>query len=199
MDNKPKVEKVVSGPVEISTRKKIKDAFIKSDGKTIREYAFFDVFIPSLKRLAYDLINKVSAMTLFNDKTGRGNLGSVGYSNQYQQQTIYQASDVAYKPYNPSSQPVRQPSNYPSNMFDYESWVFTNRGDIEAVLNLMTDIIDRYGTVSLVDLYDSVDKRAPYTAENYGWKSMNGCEPVICSGGWRLKMTRPSPINILKN
>jgi len=189
-----KASNVISGKVDISTRKKVKDAFIKNDGKTIREYAFFDVFIPSLKRLTYDLINKITAMSLFGDKSGGGNaLGNSGYANQYQQ-VVYKASDVSYRPYNSSPQP--KPTNvYAPNGFDYESWVFTNRGDIEAVLNQLTDMIETYGFVTIVDLYDSVGKTAPYTAENYGWKSMNGCEPTICSGGWRLKMTRPGLID----
>jgi hypothetical protein len=80
-------------------------------------------------------------------------------------------------------------------MFEYENWVFSDRGDIEAVLNLMTDIIEKYGIVSVNDLYDAVGKAAPYTAENYGWKTMNGCDVRICSGGFRLAMTRPSLID----
>lgn len=189
---KEKAKNVVSGKIEVSTKKKVKDAFIKNDGKTIRDYAFFDVFIPSVKRTVYDLITKIFGMALFGDKTGSVNgLGSSGYANQYQQ-VVYRASDVSYRPYSQNIQ-QRQTSYAPTG-FDYENWVFENRGDIEAVLNQLTDMIERYGFVTIVDLYDSVNKTAPYTAENYGWKTMNGCESVVCSGGWRLKMTRPSPI-----
>ena len=191
---KEKAQNVISRPVEISARKKVKDAFIKSDGKTIKNYAFFDVLIPSVKRILYDLVTKTFGMALFNDKSVPGNnpLGSSGYANQYQQ-VIYRAGDVSYRPYN-SAPPQRTSSNYSPAGFDYGTFVFQQRGDIEAVLNQLTDIIEKYGVATVGDLYDSFGQTAPYTAENYGWKTMNGCEPVICSGGWRLKMTSPSPV-----
>lgn len=182
---------VVHNSVEISTRKKVKDAFIKNDGKTIRDYAFFDVLIPSVKRLIYDLINRVTGMALLDSKTPGSSIGSSGYASQYQQ-VIYRAGDVNYRPSNNTTPSRPQVSN---SMFEYENWVFSDRGDIEAVLNLMTDIIEKYGIVSVNDLYDAVGKAAPYTAENYGWKTMNGCDVRICSGGFRLAMTRPSLID----
>ena len=191
---KEKAQNVVTGQVGVSARKKVKDAFIKSDGKTITNYAVFDVLIPSIKRIIYDIVTKTFGMALFNNDKNISNgstLGSNGYANQYQQ-VIYRASDVSYRPYN-SAPPARPSTNYAPVGFDYESFVFENRGDIEAVLNQLTDMIEKYGVATVGDLYDSVGRTAPYTAENYGWKTMNGCEPVICSGGWRLKMTRPSP------
>lgn len=189
-----KASNVVTGNVDISTGKKIKNAFIQKDGKTIRDYAFFDVFIPSVKRTVYDLVTRIFGMALFGDKGTSGGVGSGGvdYARPYQQ-VAYRASGSVYTPYGQPSAPAPKPSTAPTG-FEYESWVFSNRGDGEAVLNQLTDIIETYGFVTIVDLYDSVGKTAPYTAENFGWRSMNGCEVKVCSGGWRLSMTRPSPI-----
>ena len=190
---KPKASKIVTGDVGVSTSKKVKDAFIQKDGKTIRDYAFFDVFIPSVKRTIYDLITRIFGMALFGDKSSNGYSppGGVDYARPYQQ-VAYRADGSVYKPYNqtiPSSKP-----SVPSTGYEYESWVFSNRGDAEAVLNQLTDMIELYGFVTIVDLYDSVGKTAPYTADNFGWRSMAGCETKLCSGGWRLSMTRPSVI-----
>lgn len=186
-----KASKVISGNVEISTGKKVKDAFIQKDAKTIRDYAFFDVFIPSVKRTIYDLITRIFGMALFGDKAGGSGYsasGGVDYARPYQQ-VAYGVNGSVFKP---ATQPTQRPLS--QSGFDYENWVFSNRGDAEAVLNQLTDIIETYGHATIVDLYDSVGKQAPYTAENFGWKTMNGCEPKLCSGGWRLSMTRPSPI-----
>ena len=191
-NNRKKAECVVNSPVEISTRKKIKDAFIKSDGKTVGNYALFDVLIPSVKRTLYDLFTKMLGFSLFGGKVEGNPFGSSSYANQYQQ-VMYKANEVNYRPYNSTPQPKPQ-QNYSYTGFEYENWIFKERGDIEAVLNQMTDMIEAYGFATIVDLYDSVNQTAPYTAENYGWRSMNGCEPVFCGTGWRLKMTKPSPI-----
>lgn len=199
MAERERATKVVTGSVDISARKKVKDAFIKNDGRTIRNYAFFDVFIPSVKRTIYDLVTRVFGMALFGEKSGGSTLGSSGYSNQYQQ-VVYRAGDVNYNRSSfGSSVPSRSQSVTSSTgIFDYENWIFDQRGDIEAVLNQATDIIEEYGFVRISDLYDMVGKTAPYTAENYAWKTMNGCEAKLCSGGWRLSMTRPGPIDMYK-
>lgn len=192
MGKEKKARKVVSNDVNVSSGKRVKDAFIQKDGKTIRDYAFFDVFIPSVKRTIYDLVTRIFGMALFGDRGANTsyNSGGVDYARPYQQ-VAYRADGTAYKPINqqvPSSRPTAPTG------FEYESWVFSNRGDAEAVLNQLTDIIETYGFATIVDLYDSVGKAAPYTADNFGWRSMTGCEAKLCSGGWRLSMTKPSPI-----
>ena len=190
-EEKKKATKVVTGEVGVSTGKKVKDAFIQKDGKTIRDYAFFDVFIPSVKRTIYDLITKMFGMALFGDKGTSSGSGPYDYARPYQQ-VSYRVGGDTYRPYSqpaPAQRPQPQLTGY-----EYESWVFSNRGDAEAVLNQLTDMIEEYGIATIVDLYDSVGKTAPYTADNFGWRSMNGCEPKLCSGGWRLSMTKPSPI-----
>lgn len=189
-DKREKASKVVTGNVEVSTSKKVKDAFIQKDGKTIRDYAFFDVFIPGVKRTIYDLVTRIFGMALFGDKGSSAPTNGYDYARPYQQ-VAYRAGSDVMRPYNQA--PVQKPQAALTG-YEYESWVFSNRGDAEAVLNQLTDMIEEYGFVTIVDLYDSVGKTAPYTADNFGWKSMNGCEPKLCSGGWRLSMTRPSPI-----
>lgn len=188
-----KASKVVSGNVDVSTRKKVKDAFIQKDGKTIRDYAFFDVFIPSVKRTIYDLITRIFGLALFGDKSGGGGSGyssGTDYAKPYQT-VAYRSDGSMYRPY---TSPAPQPKSTAPTGYEYESWVFSNRGDGEAVLNQLSDIIETYGFTTIVDLYDSVGKTAPYTADNFGWRSLNGCELKLCSGGWRLSMTPPSPI-----
>ena len=193
MGKEKKARKVVSNDVSVSSGKRVKDAFIQKDGKTIRDYAFFDVFIPSVKRTIYDLITRIFGMALFGDKgvnSSGYSGGGVDYARPYQQVAYNNSGSL----YGSTGRPVQNNTPIMQSGFEYENWVFSNRGDAEAVLNQLTDIIETYGVATIMDLYDSVGKTAPYTADNFGWKSINGCEPRLCSGGWRLAMTRPSPI-----
>lgn len=193
-EEKRKAQKVVKDDVTFSNAKKVKDAFIQKDAHTVKDFAIFDVLIPSIKRTIYDLVTRIMSVSLYGGESKNTNTtgttyigyGGVDYSRPYQ--------PVSYG--NSSLKPVggQSKSFISSTGYDYENWVFSSRGDVEAVLNQLTDIIYDYGAVSIVDLYDSVGKTAPYTAENFGWKSMNGCEPKLCQGGWRLSMTKPVPI-----
>lgn len=182
-----KVSKVITGTVETSTKKKIRNSIIAKDGQTVKEYAIFDVLIPSVKRLFYDFSSKILSMILFGDG-GRGSGSASGpfdYSRQYQKVSFGGDSSRG-----PSSAPTR--TNYSG--FEYDTFIFETRGDVEKVIDQLSDCIEQYGQVSVSELYDAIGKTAPYTAENYGWISMAGAKAAICSEGFRIILPPVKPL-----
>lgn len=193
MGRQKKTGKVITGTVDVPTKKKVRDSIIAKDGKTVKEYAIFDVLIPSGKRLFYDFFNKILSMILFGDGRGSGSApGTFGYdySRQYQKVSFggYSSLDGSRPAVSPSS----RPASYSG--FEYDSFVFGSRGDVEAVLNQMTDILERYQMVTVADLYDCLGKDAPYTAENYGWRSMAGAKVGINGEGFTMILPPPKPL-----
>ena len=60
----------------------------------------------------------------------------------------------------------------------------------------MLDVIDRYGFVTVGDMYDLSGLTPPYTANSYGWTSIRTAEPVrVRDGGYVLKLPKASPID----
>jgi hypothetical protein len=50
--------------------------------------------------------------------------------------------------------------------------------------------------VTVADMYDMADLTAPYTANDYGWKSVVNADIVRArDGGWILKLPNARPIN----
>lgn len=178
-----KIEKVVNGTVKTRKRNgvtKLKDVFVNEDAKNVKSYIFSDVLVPAIKKLLYDIVNDGASMLLFgNASSGR-------------KKTI--GSNVSYRQFYDSKVEDRRPVS--SSRFDYEDLIFESRGEAEAALSKMDEVIDVYGTVSVADLYDMCDLTAPYTSNRYGWSNIQTAEVArLRDGGYVLKLPRALPIS----
>lgn len=181
-----KVEKVVKGTVK--TRKKgemskLSEVFISEDLKTVTSRIFADVLVPAVKNAIVDMVTDGVNM-IFLGKTARGHKSS---SEPY----------VSYRDYSKKSDYRGSESSYRErSRFDIEEIEFESRGDAEAVLDQMGYMIERYGVVTVADLYDMADRSHPYTSNKYGWTSIRGADIVrVRGGGYIIKMSRPMPID----
>ena len=181
-----KVTKVVNGPVKTKKNevRKFADIFISEDISNVKSYIFMDVLVPAIKKAIYDIVTNGIDMFLYggsgksrNNQTG----AKVSYRNYYEQKNNggYRASDNS-----------RQ-----SNAFDYDDIVFNNRGEAEAALQQMKDIVARYGIVTVNDLYEMTPLSAPYTSQKYGWMDVSNVDIVRVRDGYILKLPRAVPID----
>lgn len=181
-----KVTKVVNGPVKTKRNdaRKLADIFISEDISNVKSYIFMDVLVPAIKKAIYDIVTNGIDMFLYGGSgKGRNNQpgAKVSYRNYYEQKNNggYRASDN-----------VRQ-----SNAFDYDDIVFNNRGEAEAALQQMKDIVSRYGIVTVNDLYEMTPLSAPYTSQKYGWMDVSNVDIVRVRDGYILKLPRAVPID----
>lgn len=181
-----KVTKVVNGPVKTKRNdvRKLADIFISEDISNVKSYIFMDVLVPAIKKAIYDIVTNGIDMFLYggSGKSRNNQPGAkVSYRNYYEQKNngVYRASDNA-----------RQ-----SNAFDYDDIVFNNRGEAEAALQQMKDIIARYGIVTVNDLYEMTPLSAPYTSQKYGWMDVSNVDIVRVRDGYILKLPRAVPID----
>ena len=178
-----KIEKVVKGTVKTRKRNgvtKLKDVFVNEDAKNVKSYIFSDVLVPAIKKLIYDIVNDGASMLLFGN-TSSGRKKTIG-------------SNVSYRQFYDSKVEDRRPVS--SSRFDYDDLIFESRGEAEAALSKMDEVIDVYGTVSVADLYDMCELTAPYTSNKYGWSNIQTAEVArLRDRGYVLKLPRALPIS----
>ena len=177
-----KVEKVVSG--KTSTKKKsgirkLSDTFLSEDIGNVKNYIFAEVLLPAAKKLVSDIVTNGTNMLLYGEiKNKKGNSSKVSYSRYYDDRSRDYRSPV-----------VR-------NNFDYDEIIFETRGDAEAVLDAMYDILNQYKVVSVAELYDLASITTHnYTCNNYGWIDLRGSSVVRVRDGYILKLPRALPID----
>ena len=174
--------KVVRGEVKTKKKSEVRkfaDVFISEDVSNVKSYIVMDVLIPAAKKAISDIVTNGIDMILYGETRSRKN-SSTGY--------------VSYTRY--SDRDRREDRSRDSRSgFDYRELLFETRGDAEAVREQMELMIDRYGMVTVADLYDMADKSAPYTSNRYGWTSVRNAEVVRVRDGYEIKLPSALPID----
>ena len=178
-----RAEKVVHGKVKTKKNemRKLADVFISEDAVNVKNYILLDVIVPSVKKAIYELIVGALDMTLYG---GRGN---------GKRPT---ADKVSYRDYNGVSRRDDRSYGVPrtASGYSYDDIVVETRGEAEAVLSRMDEIMEEYEIVRVADLYDLVGITGDYTDNKYGWTNIRNAKIVRVRDGYKIDMPRALPI-----
>ena len=187
-DNLPakKVDKpIVSGKVRKKSEiSKLSDVFLADDVGSVGRFIVSDVIIPTIKNLFYDVVDNSLKMALFGERGGRT-------TRQHKRSGEYVSYDKMSR---------RDDRDYPDDRVRarhrYNDIEYDSRGEAEMVLEQMEDIIDRYGHVSVADLYDLADVTGEYTDHKYGWTNLRSAEIMRNRyGAYVIKFPKAMPLN----
>ena len=184
-NERKKLEKVVDGTAKVKKKgktSKFAEMFIAEDLSSVKSYIVSDVLIPAAKKLFVDAIKDAVDMFVYG-RTDRGKRSS-GFRADY----------VSYNRYSDRKYDDHPGNDVRRNSYSYDDVILETRGEAEEVLDTMNAVIDEYGMVSVMDLYDLVGITGQYTDNNYGWKNLRNAEPVRVRDGYMLKMPRAVPL-----
>lgn len=178
-----KVKKVVTGKAKTKKNevRKITDVFISEDASNVKSYIFMDVLVPAIKKAVCDIVTDGISMILYGESGGRKSKSS--------------SNKISYRSYYDDRRGDTRDSGRTRTRFDYDDIVFESRGETELVREQMVEMIDRYGFVTVADMYDMADLTAPYTANKYGWTNIRSAEAVRVRDGYILKLPKAMPID----
>lgn len=181
------IQKVISGTAKTRNNdgKKLLNMFISEDVTNVKSYIIWDVLVPTVKKAIDDTVH----MFLYGKNASKNNHIS--------------ESRISYRKYYDSSKNYRdEKDSYSARMsdrFDYADIEYPTRLECEKVRNMMNDIIDTYGVVTVADMYEmaGLEKESKYTYDNYGWDNIASAECVAVRNGYILKLPKAMPINSL--
>lgn len=176
--------KVVKG--EVKTRKKSEirkfaDVFIAEDAANVKSYIRDDVLIPTIKKAIVDIIADGAHMLFYGGarRNKDSRVDRVSYVD-YTKRGVGSSRSSGYE----------QRTSFSSDIFTFET-----RGEAEEVLAQMDGIVEKYGMVRVLDLYDMVGKTCDHTANKYGWTSTRNASVERTREGYVIKMPRALPID----
>lgn len=178
-----RAEKVVQGTVKTKKNeiRKLADIFISEDVVNVKNYILMDVLVPSIKKAIYDIVVNSLDMSLFGGRGG-GKRST--------------ADRVSYTDYSGASRRSERSHSSPrtASGYSYDDIVLETRGEAEAVLSRMDEIMEEYEIVRVADLYDLVGITGEHTDNKYGWTNIRNAEVVRVRDGYKIKMPRALPI-----
>lgn len=183
---KKKVEKVVSGNVKTKKRSealKFADIFTSEDVNTVKNHIFSDVLVPSIKKMISDAIKTGIDMILYGDSDvsrTKSPASKISYAKYYNEPSYRSASEDRYSK---------------RETYEYNNIVLETRGDAEAVLMALEDMINQYDIASVADLYDLVGIVGSYTDNKYGWTSVRSARIERVRDGYVIRMPKALPLD----
>lgn len=185
-EKREKVEKVVTGIAKTKKRngmKKFAGSIVSSDVDTVTQYLLTEVLIPAAKRTISDIVTNGIDMLLYNE-AGRSHRRNGGGSK-------FNYSGCFDRPSEP-----RRAGSANRTGFDYDEIIFDSRGDAELVLEGMEMMIEKYGRISVADLYDMADvSNTNFAAHKYGWADIRNARVAHVRDGYILNLPHPMPID----
>lgn len=185
---KKKLDKVITGNVKVKEQSKMRKfagSLVSEDASNVKSYILTDVFIPAVKKLVSDIVKDGIEMILYGGTRPRERRSN-GYRADYVSYNKY--SDRRDDRYSRSDEPRRRG-------LDFGDVFFESRGDAEGVLMQLDDALDTYGTVSVADLYDSLDLSCPHTWNKYGWTNLRDAKVVRTADGYTIRFPKAVPLD----
>ena len=187
-EERQKFDKITKGAVVTKKKSeinKLKDIFVSEDIKSVKSYILMDVLVPAIKDAIEDIVTNGIRMILRGDTSARRSSSA--------------ASKISYRDYYDGDRRNNdrfRNETRPVTKYSYDDIILESKGEAEAVLDRMGEIIDIYGMVRVADLYDLVGVTGDYTDNKYGWTNISGAKPVrVRDGRYMLDLPRALPIN----
>ena len=189
-----KIERVVEG--EVLRRKKplgkrITETFVGGDAKGVWGYVMLDVLVPAAKDTIADAFSQGIERMLFGESRPHSRRGGYrgGGNNGY----------VSYNRYAPSSMRREEPrpsmSRRARASHDFDEIILATRVDAEEVIDRLFDLVSRYESATVADLYEMVGVSGNYTDDKWGWTDIRGAGVTRVRNGYLLDLPRPEPLD----
>ena len=187
VQEKPKLEPIAT---TVQTKKKpwykrAADTFMAEDANSIGSFIVRDIVVPTIRDTIYDIITGGLSMAMY---------GSTKARSKNRPQNSLGGSYVSYGSYsNSTNSPKASPARQPDRI-NVDDLIFGMADEAHQVIDALCDRLERYGTVTVQDLYDLIGISAPRTAMYWGWNDLSEAHVRKIRDGWLIELPRPIPL-----
>ena len=171
-----------------SLRKQFSETFIGGDFRSAMQYVMFDVLLPAAKDMIVDAGSSGIEKLIFGDTRRKGS-------------TPPQAGPAGYVTYNRiamgasrMASPARAMSRRGRTRHDFDEIILDSRTEAEEVIDRLFDLVSRYETASVADLYELVGISSTHADHKWGWTDVRGAGVSRVRDGYLLDLPEPHPI-----
>ena len=189
------IERVTSGePVrrKKSLRKQFSETFVAGDIKTAIRYAVLDVLLPAAKDTIVETMQQGIEKLIFGDSRRR-----------WRGPTIPQSGPTGYVSYNRYASgsgsrltsPQRVISRQARARHNFDEIILDHRAEADEVIERLFDLVSRYESATVADLYELVGLTSSHTDHKWGWTDVRGAGVTRTRDGYLLDLPEPHPLD----
>lgn len=185
-----KIERVTSADATLRKKplgRKFMDTFFGADLKSVIQYVLSDVLAPAAKDMIVEAGSQGLERMIFGDTNPRrrsvGGVTPTGHINY---------NRMGRQNRGPSPGPQVRGRSRPA----FDEVVLQSRAEGQEVLSRMYDILSRYESVTVSDLYELVGIRGDHTDLKWGWTDLHGASvDRLRNGGFLLDLPQPEALS----
>jgi hypothetical protein len=176
-----------------SLRKQFSETFVAGDMRSAMRYVVFDVMLPAAKDMIVDAGSSGIEKLIFGDARRRGSTppqsGPTGYVsyNRVAMGAMGAASRLA--------SPQRVMSRRARSRHDFDEIILDSRTEAEEVIDRLFDLVSRYESATVADLYELVGLASAHTDHKWGWTDVRGAGVSRVRDGYLLDLPEPHPLD----
>lgn len=191
--DQPELKQVTSAETVRRKRglgRQFKEAFIVGTGRDAMSYMVEDVVVPAIRDTLTDALQGGIDRLINGDRHGRARPSR--FSNPATN------SHVSYESI--SKSPTRSPqprtvSRRARARQSFDDIVIASLQEANDVIDRMYDILARYGTVQVAQLYALTGVEATHVDQKWGWTNLRGTRAVrLSKGGYLLDLPTPEEL-----
>lgn len=170
-----------------SLGKNFKNTFFGGDARGALQYVVFGVLIPAAKDALADAGSQGIERLIFGESRRKpisrpsGPQGYVSY-NRYSMGN------------STNHEPPRSISRRARAVHDFDEIVLTSRQEAEDVIDRLFDLVSRYDSATVSDLYELVGIPSSHTDQKWGWLDLRGAGVTRVRSGYLLDLPEPVPL-----
>jgi hypothetical protein len=182
-----KVEQVVVSKVVRRKKplsKKFTETFVGGDSKSVWEYVAFDVLVPAAKDTIAEAVSSGVERMIFGDshRSRRGR----GRGETYTSYNKISSGRGRDRP---------EISRRARTRHDFDEIILGTRAEATEVIDQLFEILAKYDTVTVADLYELVGITGNYTDDKWGWFDLRGAGVSRIANGYLLDLPKPEPLD----
>lgn len=204
-DPKPKkevekkhVEKVVQTEVvrrKTPLGKRFFNTFIGGDAKSVWGFVALDVMVPAAKDMLADAVSQGVERMIFGEARSTGRRTGRRPNEPYINYNRYSGSG-GRRLQSPSEGRGRQElSTRARASHDFDEIILATRVEADEVIDRLFDLVNKYETATVADLYDLVGISGSYTDDKWGWVDLRGAGVTRVRNGYLLDLPKPEPLD----
>lgn len=174
-----------------SLGRKFKEVFFGGDAKSAGRYIIYGVAIPMTKDLIIEAVREGIEKWVRGESYRRRSSPYSGPSGYVQYNRMSPRPDPRDSREQPRPMSARARSRH-----DFDEIILQSRAEAEEVIERLFDIVGRYDTATVSDLYDLVGVRSSHVDHKWGWSDMRGAGVVRTRDGYLLELPDVQPMEM---
>jgi len=186
-----RVVKAVQGEVirqKKPLRRQFRETFIAGDLRTSVLYGLLEIGMPMVRDAVWEAFSE-GLYKLFHGEGRRRGASPPAYAPTG---TVQYNRYSMGSPQNPGAQ--RAMNRQARARHDFDAIVLETRADAEEVIERLFDVVSRYETATVADLYELVGVAASHADHKWGWTDVRGAGVSRTRDGYLLDLPEPHPI-----